>query len=202
MFKGKRSQAALEFLMTYGWAILMMLIVIGALAYFDVLNPENFLQPKCSFPAGIISCSAYVAGYDAAATTGVVKIQLTNSQVQGMYITRVELTPKSGNPVDPATLCNFDVDALYTNYGGVENAFYLPPGETQIFATSDLWDSAGDQIGTGSCAGITDDMISRRKYKWDITVYYYPEGSTEEMVATQLGELFTNFQATTVPAAP
>lgn len=38
----KKGQAAMEFLMTYGWAILVVLIAIGALAYFGVLSPERF----------------------------------------------------------------------------------------------------------------------------------------------------------------
>ena len=41
--KTRKSQAALEFLMNYGWAILVVLIAVGALAYFGVLNP---LKPK------------------------------------------------------------------------------------------------------------------------------------------------------------
>jgi hypothetical protein len=51
----KRAQAALEFLMTYGWAILVVLAAIGALAYFGVLNPSNFLPNKCVASPGI-SC--------------------------------------------------------------------------------------------------------------------------------------------------
>ena len=41
----KRGQAALEFLMTYGWAILSAIIVIGALGsylYFQPANPKIF----------------------------------------------------------------------------------------------------------------------------------------------------------------
>jgi len=34
----RKGQAAIEFLVTYGWAILIVLIAIGALAYFGVLN--------------------------------------------------------------------------------------------------------------------------------------------------------------------
>ena len=49
----KRGQAALEFLMTYGWAILVVLAAISALAYFGVLNPDRFLPEKCTLPAGI-----------------------------------------------------------------------------------------------------------------------------------------------------
>ena len=48
-----KSQAAMEFLMTYGWAILVVLVAIGALAYFGVLSPDRFLPSKCTLPAGI-----------------------------------------------------------------------------------------------------------------------------------------------------
>ena len=49
----KRAQAAMEFLMTYGWAILVVLAAIGALAYFGVLSPEKFLPEKCTISPGI-----------------------------------------------------------------------------------------------------------------------------------------------------
>ena len=48
----KKAQAAMEFIMTYGWAILVVLMAIGALAYFGVLSPARFLPETCTFPAG------------------------------------------------------------------------------------------------------------------------------------------------------
>ena len=36
--KSKKSQATMEFLMTYGWAILIVLTAIAALVYFGVLS--------------------------------------------------------------------------------------------------------------------------------------------------------------------
>ena len=48
----KKGQAAMEFLMTYGWAILVVLIAIGALAYFGVLSPDRFLPEKCAISTG------------------------------------------------------------------------------------------------------------------------------------------------------
>src|SRR3989344_1627621 len=48
-----RAQAAMEFLMTYGWAILVVLVAIGALAYFGVLNPGRFLPSSCTIGPGI-----------------------------------------------------------------------------------------------------------------------------------------------------
>jgi len=48
----KKAQAAMEFLMTYGWAILVVLVAIGALAYFGVLSPDKMLPEKCVISSG------------------------------------------------------------------------------------------------------------------------------------------------------
>ena len=52
-----KSQAAMEFLMTYGWAILVVLAAIAALAYFGVLSPEKFLPEKCILEPGLACVS-------------------------------------------------------------------------------------------------------------------------------------------------
>jgi len=54
----RKAQAAMEFLMTYGWAILVVLVVIGALVYMGVLNPLALVPEKCTAPAGFICNSA------------------------------------------------------------------------------------------------------------------------------------------------
>ena len=53
----RKSQAAMEFLMTYGWAILVVLAAIAALAYFGVLSPEKFLPEKCLLAPGLACVS-------------------------------------------------------------------------------------------------------------------------------------------------
>jgi hypothetical protein len=55
---GKKGQAALEFLTTYGWAFMVILVMIGALAYFGVLNPGKLIQDQCVSTAGI-ECTSY-----------------------------------------------------------------------------------------------------------------------------------------------
>ena len=55
--KQKSGQAAMEFLMTYGWSILVVLAAIAALAYFGVLSPEKLLPEKCVLQPGIICVS-------------------------------------------------------------------------------------------------------------------------------------------------
>ena len=56
--QGKKVQAALEFLISYGWAIIVVLIIIGILAHLDVLSPDMFLPQKCILPSGI-ACLDY-----------------------------------------------------------------------------------------------------------------------------------------------
>lgn len=47
----QKGQAAMEFLMTYGWAILAAIIAIGVLAYFGVFSPGNFVAAAATVNA-------------------------------------------------------------------------------------------------------------------------------------------------------
>lgn len=55
----KRAQAALEFLTTYGWAFLIIIVMIASLSYFGVIEPSRFLPDKCLFGTGIGTCFEY-----------------------------------------------------------------------------------------------------------------------------------------------
>jgi len=47
-----KGQSALEFLVTYGWAFLVILIMIGALSYFGVMDPARYLPDYCILGSG------------------------------------------------------------------------------------------------------------------------------------------------------
>ncbi len=59
LIRGSKAQAAMEFLMTYGWALLVVLVAIGALAFFGVLSPGQFLPDQCVLFAGVTCVSAF-----------------------------------------------------------------------------------------------------------------------------------------------
>ena len=79
MITMKKAQAAMEFLMTYGWAILVVLAAIGALAYFGVLSPDKFLPEKCTLPSGI-ACIDYRL-----ASSSSLEVVIQNAQGNDMY---------------------------------------------------------------------------------------------------------------------
>lgn len=59
----RKAQAAMEFLMTYGWALLAVLVVIGALAYLGILDVETILPERCTFPVPL-NCQDHVVNDD------------------------------------------------------------------------------------------------------------------------------------------
>ena len=69
----KKGQAAMEFLMTYGWAILAAIIAIGVLAYFGVFSPGKYVTGSA-----IVNPPFYVNAHNVKASAGVT-IELKNN---------------------------------------------------------------------------------------------------------------------------
>ena len=105
----KKAQAAMEFLMTYGWAILVVLIAIGALAYFGVLSPERFLPEKCVISSG---SGLFCEEFTSSATTNDVTIRVKNILTRSAWIDSITLdTPAcSNNATDVQILADGTTD--------------------------------------------------------------------------------------------
>lgn len=84
-----RAQASMEFLMTYGWAILVVLAAIGALAYFGVLSPDKFLPSKCSIAPGI-DCAEFKVSPTA------VTLALRNGMGNDLVVTQIDVSQQGG----------------------------------------------------------------------------------------------------------
>jgi|SRR3989338_21344 len=93
---GRKSQAAMEFLMTYGWAILVVLAAIAALAYFGVLSPEKFLPEKCLMETGFTCISSKVE-------VGQSTIVLQNGYGRSITIDKIDIGSCSATFTDTLT---------------------------------------------------------------------------------------------------
>jgi hypothetical protein len=104
----RRGQAAMEFLMTYGWAILVVLVAIGALAYFGVLSPDKFLPEKCVISSG---SGLFCSNFNIDSTTGDIGLFVKNSLSDD-----IDVKASSSLKVDGAAVCTastgpFKIDA-------------------------------------------------------------------------------------------
>ena len=88
-FHKSRAQAASEFLMIYGWAILVVLIVIGAFTAWGILNPGNMLPERCTFEPGIACVDYQIKGGDE--ETSRVSLMLQNNLGSDLFDVKVSI---------------------------------------------------------------------------------------------------------------
>jgi uncharacterized protein (UPF0333 family) len=109
MFREKKGQAAMEFLMTYGWAILAAIIAIGVLAYF------YFSPGDLGANAAILNAPFYAEAWNAD-TTGV-NLGVKNNGQDSLTISEVTVTvgattcTTAAAPGAVASGATIDVDA-------------------------------------------------------------------------------------------
>ena len=75
--KPLRAQASIEYLATYGWALLIAIVALE-LIYFYLISPNIIAPQSCSFAIGV-SCSDIIAVSNSASTS-MIGIEITNTQ--------------------------------------------------------------------------------------------------------------------------
>ena len=153
--------------MTYGWAILVVLVVIGALAYFGVLNPSILLPEKCTLETGL-SCRDHRID----STIDNVDLMIENGKGKGIIITNVDITGEllSG--------CSKD----YTT---------LPPSE---FFNSKPGKHLPNGVAERFSIGCTDIAEWDGKTKGIMTIEWYFEDSTTDFMHTMKGEILAKVE--------
>jgi hypothetical protein len=81
----RRGQSALEFIMTYGWAVMVLLVMIGALTYMGVVNPQKLLPEKCLFTTGF-ACKDHKISQLPGAPPADLKVQFAIENAMGKPI--------------------------------------------------------------------------------------------------------------------
>lgn len=177
LLNSKKAQGALEFLMTYGWAFLVILIMIGALAYFGVLSPTKFLPERCTFGSQFI-CKDYLISTDG--TTGNVTLKLQNNLGQAIYILDTSTVSSQegfgGCTIDITNTTGDSIMALSATGGG-----------------SAISDGAYFEVRAVPCTSL-GGMVAGSKYKINVNLVYYAATSSSSFSHTINGELFANVE--------
>ena len=80
----RKSQSAMEYLMTYGWAILVVLIALGALFYLGVFNPKTPSTCNANAP---LTCTDVLASETTPGTVTLVLAATGTSSVEAGALT-------------------------------------------------------------------------------------------------------------------
>ena len=132
MYK-KKGQAALEFLMTYGWAILAAIIVIGALGSYFYFNQGGSTS---------IFVNAPFYGVAASAVPGTVSIEIENKGGEALTSVTANIT-EQGCTEQAVTLSGATIVAIPcteattgTTFSGDIVITYLRPGSALPLAST------------------------------------------------------------------
>lgn len=84
--KCMRGQASVEYLGTYAWAFLSLVVALGALSYFGILDSSNFVNERCN-SGSQIECLDVFLDED-----GTVYVQLRNNYAKEIVLESIEVT--------------------------------------------------------------------------------------------------------------
>jgi hypothetical protein len=90
--KHNKSQAAFEFLTTYAWAFIVIMITIGALYYFGIFDIAQYLPQKCVF-------SSQLKCVDFALRPNQVILKLVNNLGEDIQVNTVQITNDANPPI-------------------------------------------------------------------------------------------------------
>jgi len=147
----RKGQAAMEFLMTYGWAILAAVIVVGVLWYL-LGNPANLAGNQFQSSAPLVSKGLIVN------TTGVT-VNILNGASDAMNVTYVNMTGMGAND---CAWEYFSADPISAIGVGAEGSFYMECAtalvqgnrlNTDVVFKYRIGQSTFEQASTGSISG-------------------------------------------------
>ena len=177
---GFRAQSAMEYLMTYGWAILIIAVVLGALFSIGVFNPMSF-EPKAQ-PGSCQVFRPYGAGTNADANlegvcTGEMPEFVGRFNGPNSYVSMSAADMPAGDSArsftgwiyisDPSELTDGNRNGIF-GYGTVGGGNYA---YIELMALSgNLW---ADNI-----AGCYQSPLILQPNKWYFVAFTYAQGST------------------------
>lgn len=184
----KKAQSGLEFLMTYGWAFLICVLVIVALYSFGILDFMNWIPSYCTFDSGNVECSAYVVDSyiedisDKPTDDGYVLLQLTNLFNKPVVITGCKAH------YDDQPFC---IDEL------TEKTSFTTEGQNDQFinCSKTVWaENEALNLKLTSCEFDAYALEPGKKRKISIDLTYYPNQYGPAFTKTISGDVFTKIE--------
>jgi phage tail protein X len=188
----RRAQAAMEFLTTYGWTFLAIILAVAGLSYFGVFDIGRVLPDGCVIESPDLTCGdIFLLDNNGPSDNNhdELVLTLTNNARQAMNLTEVRIVEKS-LPEDNFCVTTGSNNPLQLDVEGTSGStsVILNPGTTYSLYAN-LIDGSG-RSNIAAC-GITPNVGQKKTFDFEID--YTLGNSAIQKVAT--GTLTTTVRA-------
>ena len=155
-----KSQSALEYMMTYGWAILVIVIVAGVLYSLGIFSPSSSLSTTIT---GFSGLAVTQAGCVNSVNNQILELYVTNAVGYPVNITKINTTGNNGVDASQnvSSILGDGASAVFyvngacnksSSYAGSATITYTEPG--QVFP--------GPYLSTGKIANLPSSIDSNK----------------------------------------
>lgn len=153
-----KGQSGVEYLTTYGWAIFVLLIIIGVIVSSGVLTPNYLISEECTF-GNNIKCNAAMTN---SGTQTEINITLFNGFPYKVNIKNVSIETDDGSQtfswVGPSTNFNISSGASFT-FHGILNGPPVPATTAKRFNGVITYYSCAPELG--GCSTVSHEITGR-----------------------------------------
>ena len=115
MIESRKAQSAMEYLMTYGWAILIIGIALAAMFQMGLFNPSRYVTNTCTLPSGL-ACGQFILY-----SNGTLSVSIGNALQDPINVTAIGCSQNE-------TITNMQIP-----YNPPSNQIYMPIGSSHTF---------------------------------------------------------------------
>ncbi len=158
----RKGQAAIEYLTTYGWALLALVIVFAALFASGALTPNYLVSEECTFGT-YFQCQSVL--FDQGSSSNL-NIQFFNGFPYKIKIDNLTITSQDGTrQVAWITYLANGIElesGTNTTLTGIVSGSRLPPGSIERFYGNITYESCAPELGScGSNHSITGSITAK-----------------------------------------
>ena len=189
MFRNtKKAQAAMEFLMTYGWAIMAAAVVIAVLAWSGALNPQRLLPQSATLSGNTLRVvpNGYSVKKDA------INLQIENSGGSSVVLKTVNISAGTGNNYLEGKNLGLDLTSSGANNCTIYHAGKNPETCSSPNGKGVVLSPGEDVVLTFGTPGADLSSYSN-KMKYSLSVVYQAGSSHINQTAT--GSMTAGFSA-------
>ncbi len=138
-----KGQAAVEFFMTYGWAILVLIIVLAVLVSTGIFSPSYLVSQECSFGTNL-QCDFFLANSGGATTIG---LRIFNGFPYKIRINQLSLATMDGQQVFTGFPTDIDLKSgdSYV-FNGTLSGPAVPVGTIKRFVGNITYQSCAPEV--------------------------------------------------------